>query len=78
MVYSAEQQRWNGGSNGSVSVSRKGASEKEAARLLYQTWDSGSGNGILTGRIGHGILAADMDGSRHRKEQKVVIITNRK
>ena len=49
----------NGGFYGSVSVSRKGATNKEASRPEYQTWDSGNGGGVFTSRIGHGISEAD-------------------
>ena len=53
----------NRGSNGSVSVSRKVGSNKEADQPAYQTQDRGSGDGVLTGRIGHGISAAECGSS---------------
>ena len=53
----------NSGSNVSVSFSCKGAANKEADRLAYQTHDSGSGDSVFTGRIGHGISAADRGSS---------------
>ena len=57
--------QWNndGGSNGSVSVSSKGAAKKEAARPAYQTQYSGRGDSVETSHIGHGISAADRGSS---------------
>ena len=62
-VYGSERQRQNGGSNGSVYVSHKGVPNKEAVHAAYQTRDHWSGDGVLTGRIGHGISVADRGSS---------------
>ena len=53
----------NGGLNGSVSISHRGASDKEASHPEYWTRDNRSGDGVLTGRIGNGISAADRGSS---------------
>ena len=41
----------NNRSNGSVSVSREGAANKEVARPSYRTQDHGSGDGLLNGAL---------------------------
>ena len=54
----------NGGFDGYVSVSHRGGADyKEASRPEYRMWGSRSNNGVLTGRIRHGISAANRGSS---------------
>ena len=57
------QKNNNGGSNGSDSVSLRGAADKEESRPEYQTQDIRIGGGVLTVHIGYGISEADRGSS---------------